>query len=408
MPWPRSSSRIQPATLSRKYRSWVIATTVPGYSFRKRSSHATDSASRWFVGSSSSNMSGRARRSRQRATRRRSPPEILPTSMSPGGTRSASIASSTVRSRSQAFTASMRSCSRACSSSSFSISSASIGSPSFALTSSNRVSSARTSATPSSTLPRTSLAESSWGSCERYPIRRPAAGNASPRKSRSTPAMMRSKGDLPAPLAPSPPIFAPGKNDSQIPRRISRLGGTTFRRSFMTNAYSPAISLSEPRGSEATVLGHHAAILDHANPGARELLRGLVVPDAELEPDRFGSPWQGQDLVGVAGQIFRTSEDLDHVGRLGEVAEARDGLRIVQGATRELGIDRPDPVAARMQICRNVIRGLGRADLGAEHRHRLGLAEDRDEAVIVVDEQGTPVTHWRFTFSRRAKRGNDL
>src|SRR3989304_1153367 len=57
----------------------------------------------------------------------------------------------------------------------------------------------------------------------------------------SPPAMIRSSEDLPAPLAPSTPILAPWKNDSQMPRKISRLGGTTLRRSFMTNAYSPAI-----------------------------------------------------------------------------------------------------------------------------------------------------------------------
>ncbi len=48
------------------------------------------------------------------------------------------------------------------------------------------------------------------------------------------PAMIRSSELLPAPLAPRTPIFAPGKNDSQMPRRISRLGGTTLRRSFIT------------------------------------------------------------------------------------------------------------------------------------------------------------------------------
>src|SRR4029453_14167810 len=80
-----------------------MATTVPVYSFRKRSSQATDSASRWLVGSSSNSMSGFCSRSRHSATRRRSPPEILATSASPGGTRSASIASSTVRSSAHAF-----------------------------------------------------------------------------------------------------------------------------------------------------------------------------------------------------------------------------------------------------------------------------------------------------------------
>src|SRR5215510_3732534 len=87
MPDPRSSSRIQPATLSRKYRSCVMATTVPGYSCRCRSSQATDSASRWLVGSSSRSRSGRSSRMRHKATRRRSPPESLLTSASPGGQR---------------------------------------------------------------------------------------------------------------------------------------------------------------------------------------------------------------------------------------------------------------------------------------------------------------------------------
>src|SRR5712692_8859436 len=75
-------------------------------------------------------------------------------------------------------------------------------------------------------------------------MRSPAAGNASPRKSSSTPAMIRSRLDFPAPLAPSTPILAPWKNDSLIPRRISRLGGTTLRRSFITYAYSPATNSS--------------------------------------------------------------------------------------------------------------------------------------------------------------------
>src|SRR5215467_8946496 len=64
-----------------------------------------------------------------------------------------------------------------------------------------------------------------------------SAGRASPRKSGSTPAIMRRSEDLPAPFAPSTPIFAPGKKERLIPRRISRLGGTTFRRSRMVKMY---------------------------------------------------------------------------------------------------------------------------------------------------------------------------
>ena len=55
----------------------MIATTVPAYSWRKRSSQSTDSASRWLVGSSRSSRSGWRRRSRASATRRFSPPDSV-------------------------------------------------------------------------------------------------------------------------------------------------------------------------------------------------------------------------------------------------------------------------------------------------------------------------------------------
>ena len=51
-------------------------------------------------------------------------------------------------------------------------------------------------------------------------------GTASPSKLLSTPAMILSSVDLPEPLRPSTPILAPGKNDSEMFLRISRLGGT--------------------------------------------------------------------------------------------------------------------------------------------------------------------------------------
>jgi hypothetical protein len=39
----------------------------------------------------------------------------------------------------------------------------------------------------------------------------PSAAQASPEKSLSQPAMMRSSVDLPAPLTPTTPIFTPGR-----------------------------------------------------------------------------------------------------------------------------------------------------------------------------------------------------
>src|SRR5439155_27037658 len=123
-----------------------------------------------------------------------------------------------------------------------------------------------------------------------------------------------------------------------MPRRISRLGGTTFRRSFMTNAYSPAIhlekeapsppsrlplSVSRSGSNETAVFGHHAAVLDDADPGAGQCLGGRVIPDAELEPDRARPPRQCQDLGRVARKVFGAAEDLDHVDRLRKIGHPR-------------------------------------------------------------------------------------
>ena len=67
-----------------EYRSCVTATTVPAYSAKNRSSHATDSASRWFVGSSRSRRSRGGEEEAAGATRRRCP-DSVPTSRSPSG-----------------------------------------------------------------------------------------------------------------------------------------------------------------------------------------------------------------------------------------------------------------------------------------------------------------------------------
>src|SRR5882757_9079159 len=62
-------------------------------------------------------------------------------------------------------------------------------------------------------------------------------GVASPSISLSTPAMMRIRVDLPEPFRPSRPIFAPGKNDSEMSFRIWRLGGTILPTRFMVKTY---------------------------------------------------------------------------------------------------------------------------------------------------------------------------
>ena len=64
-------------------------------------------------------------------------------------------------------------------------------------------------------------------------MRRFGIGVASPSYSWSTPAMILSRVDLPEPFNPSTPILAPGKKESEMSLRMTRLGGTSLPTRFM-------------------------------------------------------------------------------------------------------------------------------------------------------------------------------
>src|SRR5690606_25519257 len=131
--------KIQPATLSRKYRSCVTAITVPLYCCKCCSNQSIDSASKWLVGSSNNKTSGSCNNNRHNATLLRSPPDKLAMSASGSGQRNASIARSSFASNSQALVASIISCNSPCLANSLSIASASSytsGNPNFSLISS--------------------------------------------------------------------------------------------------------------------------------------------------------------------------------------------------------------------------------------------------------------------------------
>lgn len=77
------------------------------------------------------------------------------------------------------------------------------------------------SAAPSWTFSRTVLLSSSSGSCMRMPTLNPGVMNASPLDGCSRPAMIFSTVDLPAPLGPTTPIFAPGRKFRVTSSRIT-------------------------------------------------------------------------------------------------------------------------------------------------------------------------------------------
>jgi hypothetical protein len=65
----------------------------------------------------------------------------------------------------------------------------------------------------------------------------PGLRPASPSISLSRPAMIFSRVDLPDPFRPSTPILAPGKKDSEMSRRMTRLGGTILPTRFIVKMY---------------------------------------------------------------------------------------------------------------------------------------------------------------------------
>jgi hypothetical protein len=109
---------------------------------------------------------------------------------------------------SQPFLASMTSISGACSARMASKSAS--GSPIFSFSSLYLASTSIRSRTPSSTFSLTVLDSSSCGSCIRMPTLKPGVSFASPLEGWSSPAIIFSTVDLPAPLGPTTPILAPG------------------------------------------------------------------------------------------------------------------------------------------------------------------------------------------------------
>src|SRR5271169_1257294 len=158
---------------------------------------------------------------------------------------------------------------------------------------------------PSSTASRTVRVGSSSGSCGRKPMRRLGMGVASPSYSRSTPAMILSRLDLPEPLSPSTPIFAPEKKDSEMSLRITRLGGTSLPTRFMVYTYC-AIGGPQPKNKRRARLWQVLALSRHsqfATPSARRA--ALLPPSQSLgrllaRSARRGCRGRRRQLAGAA------------------------------------------------------------------------------------------------------------
>jgi hypothetical protein len=124
------------------------------------------------------------------------------------------------------------------------------------------------------------------------------------------------------------------------------------------------------------VIDHQAAVLDDLDARFGELLRDLVVLDAELEPDRFR--FLRKDFVEMLRNVFRAPEDVDHVDITGDVGELPVyGLAEDLFDIGEIHRHRDDVEAGGLEIFRDVKRGLTalRFGLDAQNGNRAGLRE---------------------------------
>src|SRR5215470_1253234 len=72
-----------------------------------------------------------------------------------------------------------------------------------------------------------------------------------------------------------------------------------------------ARSRERPLPSQAAMLHHQAAILDHLNPRLSQPLRRNVISDAELKPHGLGT--LGDDVIDVHLDVLRPPKNLDQV-----------------------------------------------------------------------------------------------
>ncbi len=168
-----------------------------------------------------------------------------------------------------------------------------------------------------------------------------------------------------------------------VRRGGARLHPTRQRRRRGAVADDAAVDAA-PRqfAAEPAELDLRAAVHDHFDPGGLGDLRRLVVAHAELHPQDLRAD---RDRLGDhAWRLGRCAEHVDHVDRVGDVAERGvDGLA-EQCLTRDGRIDRDDAVAFALQVLHHEVARPVPVRRGADHGDRPHPLEDRADLRVRV------------------------
>ena len=128
-----------------------------------------------------------------------------------------------------------------------------------------------------------------------------------------------------------------------------------------------------------------AAVHDDLDPGPLRRRRRRVVADAELHPHDLGA--DRDRVVDDRRRVSCRTEDVDHVDRLGDVAQRCVSLFAEQHLSGDAGVDRDDPVAFALQVFHHEVARPVPVRRGADHRDRLDALQDRAELRIGIGDR---------------------
>src|SRR4051794_21225848 len=188
--------------------------------------------------------------------------------------------------------------------------------------------------TASSTFSRTVRPSLSGGSCWSMPTVAPGSRIASPLLARSRPAMILSSDDLPVPLGPTTPIFAPCRNDNVTLSRTT-LSPWALRTLRRVNTYSDMPASLRGEGARSPIRPRWSC------SRRRRLARPAV--RVELRPVGVEAVHQLLDLLAVLGGVgaLLSADPQELAGALAEVVPDEARFDHV-GHRRRLALALPD------------------------------------------------------------------
>ncbi len=128
-----------------------------------------------------------------------------------------------------------------------------------------------------------------------------------------------------------------------------------------------------------------AAVHDDLDPSLLGRRCRGIIADTELHPHHLGA--NRDRVLDDRGRVSRGAEDIDHVDRLGNVAQRCIDLFAEQHLPGDAGVDRDHPIAFALQIFHHEVARPVPIRRGADHRDGLDALQDRAKLRVGVGDR---------------------